>query len=450
MTTLDQVLKPSVARRCTAIALAIVLGCLAGAPARADSLDDLRAQVENGQFEAAYQGVKQHPEWLGNPHYDFLLGLAAIGAGHVPEGVLALERHLAVVPANDRARLELARGYYLLGELSRARQEFEFVLKHRPPKEVQDNIRQYLSRMQTRDDSNLRSTSKFYADVGIGHDSDINGGTYNTQIQLVTGTLQLNNPASQAAPDYYFEMAAGGQANKGVTPELSVFAGGDVDTRVDNKLAAYNQSTLGGYVGFSYVVSTGLYRLAASTNHVIVGGALYDNQFAITGEAQYTLRPGLSVTGFIQYAEPTYAGDNVSRDSKIVTLGASAVQAMAGVGWSPYVGLRLSETVEDNLRLRNDLSRRVPTARLFAGANPSDRLGLTVGLTYQQQRFEEADLGFGTIRKDDLWGADAGLKYALNPRWTLRLDWLYASNKSNQQLYDFRRSAWTLKAHYEY
>jgi len=448
LTTPDPAPKPTGRRARGVLALAFAL--LAGVNARADSFDDLRAQVENGQFEAAYQSVRQHPEWLGNPHFDFLLGLAAIGAGHVPEGVLALERHLSVVPANDRARLELARGYYLLGELGRARQEFDFVLKHQPPKEVQDNIRQYLSLMQTRDDSNLRSTSKFYVDLGAGHDSDINGGTYVTQIQLVTGTLALNNPASAARPDYFVEAAAGGQATKGVTPELSVFAGADLDTRADRKLPAYNQSSFGGYLGFSFVVNAGLYRVAVSSNRLVVGGSLYDEQFSITGEAQYSLQSGRSVTGFVQYAEPTYAGGNASRDSRIVTVGASAVQALQDVAWAPYVGLRLSETAEDNLRLRKDLSRRVPTVRLFAGANPSDRLGLTAGLTYQQQRFEEADLGFGTIRKDDLWGADAGLRYALGRSWTLRLDWLHASNRSNQQLYDFRRNSWTLKAHYEY
>jgi len=427
-----------------------VLAMFVAVDAHADPLDELRGQVENGQFEAAYQSVQQHPEWIGNPHFDFLLGIAAIGAGHVPEGVLALERHLATVPANDRARLEMARGYYLLGEYSRARQEFEFVLRHKPPQEVQDNIRRYLNWMQTRDDSNLRSTSKFYMELGAGHDSDINGGTYNTAIQLITGTIQLNNPASEAMADYYREMAAGGQWTKGVTTELSVFAGADADVRLDNSLSAYDQTSFGGYVGFSYLKGIGLYRVSVATTRLVVGGAIYDDQFSITGEAQYTMRPGLSVTGFAQYAEPTYAGDNVSRDSRIITLGASAVQAVQGAAWNPYLGVRLSETVEDNLRLRNDLSRRVPTLRVFAGANPSDRLGVTAGLTYQLQRYEQADLGFGTIRKDDLWGLDAGLKYAIDRRWTLRLEWLYTNNNSNQLLYAFHRRAWGLKVHYEY
>ncbi|MBV8470788.1 MAG: DUF560 domain-containing protein [Burkholderiaceae bacterium] len=432
------------------LALAGVMGVHASLAARADPLDDLRAQVEGGQFEAAYQNVQQHPDWIGNPHFDFLLGLAAIGAGHVPEGVLALERHLTIVPANDRARLELARGYYLLGEYSRARQEFEFVLRHQPPQEVQDNIRRYLSWMQTRDNSNLRSTSKFYVDLGFGRDSDINGGTTNTQIQLITGIIQLNNSASEAMPDYYKEMAVGGQWTKGVTAELSVFAGADADSRLDNSLSAYDQASFGGYLGFSYLKGTGLYRVSVATTRLLVGGAIYNDQFAVTGEAQYAARPGLSVTGFVQYAEPTYAGDNVSRDSRIVTLGVSAVQALQRAAWNPYLGLRLSGTVEDNLRLRNDLSRRVPTARIFMGANPSDTVGVTAGLTYQLQRYEQADLGFGSIRKDDLWGLDAGVKYAVDRRWTLRCEWLYTNNSSNQQLYDFRRNAWSLKAHYEY
>ena len=42
----------------------------------------------------------------GDAQADFMVGLAALETGRVAEAVLALERHLAAVPANDRARLD--------------------------------------------------------------------------------------------------------------------------------------------------------------------------------------------------------------------------------------------------------------------------------------------------------------------------------------------------------
>ena len=104
--------------------LAALLLATAWPAARAEPLDDMRKLVESGQLEQAYASALRTPELIGDVHFDFLFGLAAVGTGHVPEGLLALERHLAAVPANDRARLELAQGYFQIGEFGRARAEF--------------------------------------------------------------------------------------------------------------------------------------------------------------------------------------------------------------------------------------------------------------------------------------------------------------------------------------
>jgi tetratricopeptide (TPR) repeat protein len=116
-----------------------------------------------------------------------LFGVAAINVGRVPEGVLALERHLAAVPGNDRARLDLARGYFELGDYVRARSEFEFVLRYNPPKDVRSNIERYLDAMQTRDAFANKASSQLYLELGAGRDSNVNAGTYNSQITLPTG-----------------------------------------------------------------------------------------------------------------------------------------------------------------------------------------------------------------------------------------------------------------------
>src|ERR1043165_9183158 len=94
--------------------------------------DDVKALIDQGKAAEAYALGKQHPDQLGNPAFDFYYGVAAIDAGHAGEGVLALERYVANFPANHAGRLELARGYYVLGDDARAREEFDAVLKTNP------------------------------------------------------------------------------------------------------------------------------------------------------------------------------------------------------------------------------------------------------------------------------------------------------------------------------
>src|SRR4051812_37658779 len=107
------------------------LACLAAVPcaAIAATADDVKALIDQGKAADAYALGKQHPEELGNPAFDFYYGVAAIDAGHAGEGVLALERYITNFPDNQQARLELARGYFVLGDDARAREEFDVVLK---------------------------------------------------------------------------------------------------------------------------------------------------------------------------------------------------------------------------------------------------------------------------------------------------------------------------------
>src|SRR5512141_2161811 len=83
--------------------------------------DDVKTLLEQGKAADAYAEGKKHPEQLGDPAFDFFFGVAAIDAGHPGEGVLALERYLLNFPDNVSARLQLARGYFQLGDDAQAR-----------------------------------------------------------------------------------------------------------------------------------------------------------------------------------------------------------------------------------------------------------------------------------------------------------------------------------------
>jgi predicted Zn-dependent protease len=119
---------------------AFLLAALSPIAAYAAISDEVKTMLEQGKSKEAYELGRQHPELLGDPVFDFYYGLAAIDAGNAGEGVLALERYVINFPENTSARLELARGYYVLGEDARAREEFSAVLKTNPPEAVKFNI----------------------------------------------------------------------------------------------------------------------------------------------------------------------------------------------------------------------------------------------------------------------------------------------------------------------
>ncbi|MDZ7748426.1 MAG: tetratricopeptide repeat protein [Halofilum sp. (in: g-proteobacteria)] len=156
--------------RAAVLALAALLALAPAAWAQVD-VDRLAELVEAGEYEAAYELAHEHVgDMAGNVRFDFYYGIAAVDSGHLGEGVFALERVLIAQPGADRARLELARAYFLRGDDRRARREFEAVEAHDPPAPVQAQIERYQLAMQKRA-GRYETTVTGYLESGIGFTS---------------------------------------------------------------------------------------------------------------------------------------------------------------------------------------------------------------------------------------------------------------------------------------
>lgn len=434
----------------TAALTAALLAGLAAAPAQAAPLDDLRRLVESSQFEQAWTLGQKHPELIGDVHFDFLYGVAAISSGRVAEGLLALERHLAAIPANDRARLELARGYFLVGEYARARSEFEFVLRYNPPAGVRRNIEGFLNAMQLRDNGRRQSASRAYIELGGGHDTNVNGGTDIDELDLVFGTISLDGSPSKSVADGFLQIAVGGQQTWRVSPQFSVFAGIDADHRENRQEKAYNLGNVAVNAGFTQLRGEALYRFTLGVGELLVAGDRYRDTLSVGGDASFTMAPNRTLNAFAQYFEYRHAGAEQVRDARAVTVGGMLTQNYPDLAGQPSMGLRWSWTVETNNRLRTDLSRDVPLVRAFGSVSPMEKLRVAGGLTFYGQKYRAADLGFGSVRKDAAVNFDLVATYAIDPRWSVRAEWVSFWNRSNQDLYDSDRHSLAVKTRYQY
>lgn len=130
------------------------------------SADEIKSLLEQNKPQDAYQLGRASPQMLGDPSFDFFYGIAAIDAGHAGEGVLALERYILSYPANGDARFQLARGYFILGEDQRARDEFETLLPDSAG-EQKAAAEHYLDAIRARE-SRYQPTAKAYVEAGVG------------------------------------------------------------------------------------------------------------------------------------------------------------------------------------------------------------------------------------------------------------------------------------------
>ena len=439
------------ARQLLAAALLTLWACTSQAAA----LDDIRRQVESSQFDQAYQTAQANPQLIGEVHFDFLYGVAAINVGRVAEGLLALERHLSAVPANDRARLELARGYFLLGEYTRARSEFEFVLRYNQPAGVRANIAGFLQAMQARESSDRRASARFYAELGGGYDNNINGGTYNASYRVGPETV-FPDPASRQLGDYVAQVAIGGQHQMRVSNRLSVFIGADLDHRRNERQELYDLSNGSLYIGFTQLSGAALWRTTLTTSQLLVGTQRYRDAFQVGTEASVTFSPDQNLLVFGQYSQRSHAAENQDRDGRVINLGAMFTHNLPGQWGSPSLGVRAVYTQEDNQQGRKDFSKQGPLLRVFGSVTPLQRLRVSAGLSGSVERYGAADAFYAlqadpaAVREDKSISADVVLNYALDAQWSLRADATWTITDSNQDLYDTRRKSLTFKVRYQF
>lgn len=424
-----------------AIAAAIPLAAQA-APA-----DDVKALLDQGRAAEAYALAKKHTDQLGSPVFDFYFGVAAIDSGHAGEGVLALERYLANFPDNQAARLELARGYFVLGDDARAREEFDAVLKTKPPAAVEANVQRFMDAIRARE-SRYQTTAGFYAEAGVGHDTNVNGGVGSPTITLPGfGTVTLLTGVKTG--DNFTALALGGNISHPVAPGVAIFGNANADAKLNSHDTAFDQKNIGAAGGLSYITGKNLFRATASYSELHVENDRFRTVAGLTGELNHQLDELQMLSGFVQYAKLEHPGLNEVRDAKLWALGPGYRRAFIGT-WQPLLSLSANYGKEHNEKNRPDLGREFYGARAAIALTPAPKWSVSAGATYQESKYDGPDFLLGVVRKDKYFGLDANVGYAFTRNWSLRGEYQYNDNKSNLALYEYDRHLVAVKLRYEF
>jgi hypothetical protein len=420
-----------------------VTSALHAAPA-----DDIKALLGQGKSVEAYNLGSKNPDLLGQPEFDFYFGIAAIDSGHAGEGVLALERYIVNFPQNENARLELARGYFVLGENGRAREEFERVLKLSPPAAVRANIERFLDAIRSRE-SLYTTTAGFFLEAGVGYDSNVSGGVGSSNINLpIFGNVQVS-PSGVKAGSRFNWLAAGGQISKPVAPGVAVFAGAQADGKYNNTNNQFDQQNIAASGGLTYIKNKNFYRFTASHAEVTVDDARFRDVNSIAGEWHHQLDELQTISPFVQYAQLRYTGNNIPRDADFYALGLGYRKSFIG-DWQPLFTASVNGGQEHDIRGRPDLGRDLYGGRIAIAVTPAPKWGLSVGGSYQNSHYQGEDTLLLTTRKDDYYALDAVASYAYTRNLSARVELLLSKNDSNLSLYEYRRDTLAVKMRYDF
>lgn len=410
------------------LALLAALLMLAGTPSPSPAQGPPPAQLEVGLVSA-------------DPEFLFWVGrtamMAAGGAGSDEErerylriAVRAFERILALDPGEVRPRLELARAFFLMGEDSRAREQFEKALAGDLPPAVKGNIAAHLDLMQRR--------KRWFATLGVALAPDSNIGASDDEDTFHLGplALRLNDPAEPEA-GIGFHTWADFQYFHPLRRNLNWRAAADVSLW-DYPNRPFDRLWLGARTGPQVLLGPLALSVLAEAGHTRRADRPESDEFGVRIESSLRLGQRLTLYPQARWIERRYR-DIADQDGPHWSAGLSA-----GFRATPRLTLRGGLRVTGSRPERED--HRSRGRGLDLGASYDFRFGVTAALDASVARTAfEPDWGLLTRGEAKRRDRVRSYRLSLHHRgWKLggfapRLSVSREERDSNAQLQDYRR-----------
>lgn len=397
------------------------------------------------QAEQAYQHLSGDLDaHIGEADYNYLLGMAAIDAGHVPEAILAFQRTIALDPAHSRARAEMARAYAMAGDPDTARAQFADVLRDAAlPDPVRARVTGLVAGLDKQISGKTSDVSGF-GELSGGYDSNLNSATDLTSITIPLfavfgpGTLAGN---ARSQNDGYGEAQAGLSAVTGLDRGNKLFGSVLGSYRGYGKARAFNQGSVTGSFGFAHSTPNhDTLSLSAQVQQFWLGDQSYRQTYGAIAQYTHALQGGRALSFSAQYARLRYDNQPLYNAHHIAAGISYATRRFVLSGDGGYEAVASGST-QSNYFADASASVDLPLAK---------RVSLLGGAALGVRRYDKLDALFLTKRHDTRVDVSAGFKYALNDRLSLRPRVTYTRNFSNIPLYDYERFTAGLAARVEF
>ncbi len=433
--------------------LVIVFSILLSSSPFADeafNLQHLQELFNKYQRKASYDyALKYLDQMEGDPYFDYVYGVSAIDTGHASQGVFALERVLLTFPDDHVARLELARGYFILEEYARSREEFERVLAVNPPKEVQQTTQQFLDQIRLKE-ARYRTTSSGFVALGMGSDSNVNSGADNdslTIIQLAEESLGQDDTFSEitAAWQIAHPFSPGWISNVGITAAL----------RMNQDHDEFDTTTATLQAGVSRIFKQSRYKGELLYQQYQLDGNDYRDLAGLNLEWHYSLNQQSRLTSALQYVALDYP-DQETRNSDLATLALTYTRSFTGA-MNPTLFATFNIGTESadvtNANTLADTERDILGIRVGSILGFTPRLALQLSAGIQTSEYagpQTFPLFAGITREDDLTTAELNLLWLFHKDWRLDTKFNYTDNSSNVEIYTYDRTVFSVTANYAF
>ena len=268
-------------------------------------LFDADVLIKGGDAAAAYLLLEPLEfEHSGEERFDYLIGIAALDSGKPDKATLALERVLMVNPNSAAARLDIARAYYQLGDLPRAKTEFTTALTQNPSATARSNIEKYLDEIAAQE-SGKQTRVTGYVEGTVGHDNNVNNSTSQSQI-FVGGAPVTLDPTNVKTSDNYYGVTAGGEVTHRLNANWNLYAGAELRQRGYHTQNSFDALSLDARTGVMFGTKANNLRIGVLGGQYLLGHSRNSVTAGVSAEWRHVFSPSNQVKVFGQYAQYRY------------------------------------------------------------------------------------------------------------------------------------------------
>lgn len=401
---------------------------------------DAEALLKNGQPGEAYDLLEPFDfERSGEVRFDYLLGISALDSGKPDKATLAFERVLAVDPGFAGARLDMARAYYQLGDMPRAKIEFETVLKLDPPEAARQTIQEYLDAIAGREEVKQTYLSG-YVEGTIGYDNNINVSTSQSQINI-NNVLFTLNPSNIKTADSYLGGAVGGEINHTISPALAVYAGVDVRDRNNLSQSTYNSISVDGHAGLAFSSGAELFRVGILGGQYTLANIRNRNTTGVTAEWRHTYSPANQLAMFVQSSRYRFVDPAMkTNDFDQNVLGAGWLHVLENGKSALFGSLYLGTENDVAVGGRVDGAKRFSGLRIGGQRSFNDRMEWFASIGGQFGDYTKSNVVFSRQRSDRQYDLSLGANWHRDELWSIRPQLSFSRNDSNIAIYGYDRT----------
>ncbi|MBP6851029.1 MAG: DUF560 domain-containing protein [Rhodoferax sp.] len=406
------------------------------------------ALAESGQARRAYELLEPlEVQRAGDPDFDTVFGIAANQAGEHARAVMALERATQVQPGNARARAELGRAMFAVGDSKSARTLLEQAKSQGAPAEAALTIDQFLRAIDVAE-SLMQSTWRGYVEATVGHDSNLSSGPANANVAVPA----LGGPVTLAANAVkqgsgFGQVTAGVSGRYVIDSRWSAIGSASYNYRSNFSASTFNNSQFNLEAGAAYRLDRQEYSLVAVHEDYRVDGSINRTQTGLVGEWVYRMDNQREAGAYVQYSNLRYPSLPV-RDARRVVGGASYAQQF-GDGWlawgGAYVGSENEKAANQPHLGHSLLGLRIGTQKAF-----NTSLAAFGSLNYERRNYGGQDPFFLVQRKDRQTSLSLGLSWLPAKSWRVTPQLTYVRNSSSVVINDYDRTTISVAARYEF